>query len=107
MNNNVTVYKVQAHKDQIEKHPDLKALGWKVVENRYHNSTADSQAKHNGLVSGNLRINDPSFGRGQMSALASAFDNIIYREYTSQDEAVKLYNDLRERKLTAIKNWIN
>lgn len=107
MNNNVTVYKVQAHKDQIEKHPDLKALGWKVVENRYHNSTADSQAKHNGLVSGNLRINDPSFGRNPFGALASAFGSIVYREFSNQEEAIKFYNDLRSRKLTAIKNWTN
>jgi len=107
MNNNVTVYKVQANKDQLEKHLDLKALGWKIVENKFHNSREDSQIKHNGLVSGNLRVNDPSFGRNQMSALASAFNNIVYREYTSQEEAVKLYNELRSRKLTAFKNWIN
>ena len=104
---NTSVYKVQANKDQLEKHPDLKALGWKIVENKFHNSREDSQIKHNGLVSGNLRVNDPSFGRNQMSALASAFNNIVYREYTSQEEAVKLYNELRSRKLTAFKNWIN
>ena len=101
------IYKVQANKDQIEKHSDLKELGWKIVENKYHNSTEDSQTKLRGLTSGNLRTNDPSFGRNPFGALASAFGSIVYREFSNQEEAIKFYNDLRSRKLTAIKNWTN